>query len=118
MLLSSMLLIVGYQAVTIGFAARIFAVQEEIGPPSRTLRWGFRVLNLERGLIAGAGAVGAGLVLIAYVVLVWRAGGFGPLDVTRTLRPALVGTTLVALGVQTLLMSFFYSMLGLRLRRY
>jgi hypothetical protein len=117
MLLSSMLVIVGYQAVTIGFAARIFALQQEIGPPSRALRWGFRVLNLERGLIAGAAAVVAGLALIGYVVLVWSAHGFGPLDVTRTLRPVLIGTVLIALGMQTVLMSLFYSMLGLRLRQ-
>jgi len=116
MLLSSMLVIIGYQAITIGFAARIFALQQEIGPPSRALQWGFQVLNLERGLIAGAMAIVAGLVLIGYVVLVWSARGFGPLDVARTLRPVLIGTTLVALGVQTVLMSLFYSMLGLRLR--
>jgi len=117
MLLSSVLVIVGYQAVTIGFAARIFALQQEIGPPSRALRWGLEVLNLERGLIAGAVVVVAGLVLIGYVVLVWSAHGFGPLDVTRTLRPVLVGTMLVALGMQTLLMSLFYSMLGLGLKQ-
>ena len=117
MLLASMLVIVGYQAVTIGFAARIFALQQEIGPPSRALRWGFQVLNLERGLIAGAAVVVAGLVLIGYVALVWSAHGFGPLDVTRTLRPVLLGTMLIALGMQTLLMSLFYSMLGLGLRQ-
>ncbi|TMK77505.1 MAG: glycosyltransferase family 2 protein [Actinobacteria bacterium] len=117
MLVSSMLVIVGYQAVTIGFAARIFALQQEIGPPSRALRWGFRVLNLERGLIAGALAVIAGVALIGYVVLIWSAHGFGPLDVNRTLRPVLIGGVLIALGMQTLLMSLFYSMLGLRLRQ-
>lgn len=116
MLLSSMLVIVGYQAMTIGFAARIFAVQEEVGPPSQALQWGFRVLNLERGLILGAIAILAGLALIGYVVGIWTARDFGSLDVNRTLRPVLIGTTLVALGVQTVLMSLFYSMLGLRLR--
>jgi len=117
MLLSSMLVIVGYQAVTIGFAARIFALQQEIGPPSGALRWGFQVLNLERGLIAGAVAVVAGLALIGYVVLLWSSHGFGPLDVGQTLRPVLIGAVLVALGVQTVLMSLFYSMLGLGLRQ-
>jgi hypothetical protein len=112
-----MLVIVGYQAVTIGFAARFFALQQEIGPPSQALRWGFKVLNLERGLIAGAVGVVVGLVLIGSVILVWSARGFGPLDIAQTLRPVLVGTTLVALGVQTVLMSLFYSMLGLRLRQ-
>ncbi len=65
----------------------------------------------------GSVAVVAGLVFIGYVIAVRAGGGFGPLDVTWTLRPVLVGTTLVALGTQTLLMSLFYSMLGLGLRR-
>src|SRR5262249_1331489 len=117
MLVSSMLVLVGYQAVTIGFAARIFALQQEIGPPSRALRWGFTVLNLERGLVAGAVAILAGFALVGYVVVVWSIHGFGPLDLSRTLRPVLLGTVLVALGMQTLLMSLFYSMLGLSYRR-
>ena len=49
----------------------------------------------------------SGLALIGYVALLWSAHGFGPLDVTRTLRPVLIGTVLVALGMQTLLMSLF-----------
>jgi len=59
----------------------------------------------------------AGVALIGYVVLIWSAHGFGPLDVNRTLRPVLIGGVLIALGMQTLLMSLFYSMLGLRLRQ-
>jgi hypothetical protein len=92
-------------------------VKQEIGPPSQALRWGFKVLNLERGLITGSAAVVTGLAFIGYLIAVWAGGGLGPLDVTWTLRPVLVGTTLVALGTQTLLMSLFYSMLGLALRR-
>ena len=90
-------------------AARIFAVREEIGPPSLWLQRGFKVLTLERGLIAGGLAllVGAGLIVITFAQ--WAAQDFGPLDLHLLLRPMIIGTTLIALGSQTVLMSFFYT---------
>ncbi len=113
MMMAALLITVGYQGLTMGFAARIFAVQQGIGRASPALRFGFRALNLERGLLAGAGILLAGAVLIGVVVASWAAGSFGPLDTARTLRPVVAGITLVTLGVQTVLMSLFYSMLGL-----
>jgi glycosyltransferase involved in cell wall biosynthesis len=114
MLISSLLMIVGYQAMTAGFAARIYALQEEIGPPSKALQFGFRVLNLERGMELGAGLLLAGLLFIGYVLLIWVKQSLGALDTNQTLRPVVVGATLLALGAQTMLMSLFYSMLGLQ----
>ncbi|MCX5671791.1 MAG: glycosyltransferase family 2 protein, partial [Planctomycetota bacterium] len=46
---SSLMAIVGYQSITIGIAARIYAVQEEIGPPSALLQDSFKIFTLERG---------------------------------------------------------------------
>ncbi|MBI4580964.1 MAG: glycosyltransferase [Planctomycetes bacterium] len=112
-MLGALLVTVGYQGLTMGFAARIYAVQHGIGRASRALQFGFRLLNLERGLLAGGGVLAAGVVLIGLVVGLWAAGSFGPLDTGYTLRPLTAGMTLVTLGVQTILMSFFYSMLGL-----
>jgi len=113
----SLLVIVGYQAVTTAIAARIFALEEEIGPPDPRLLGSFRVFTLERGLVAGALLVLAGGLLIGRLVAAWAAVDFGPLEVERTLRPMVLGSTLVALGMQTLGMSFVYSMLGIKRRR-
>ncbi len=55
--------------------------------------------------------VGGGLLLAA--VLKWRAAGFGRLDYPETMRWVIPGATLTALGFQTLLSSFFISILGL-----
>lgn len=112
--IASLMTIVGYTAFTIGVAARIYAVQEELGPPDPPLQKAFSYFTLERGIAAGAIAfvIGAGLI----AVLGYRAltVGIRPDEVTTTMRPMLVGATLVALGVQTVLMSFFYSMLGIQ----
>jgi hypothetical protein len=117
MLLASLLVIVGYQAVTTAIAARIFAVSEEIGPPSRWWMEGaFRTFTLERGLAAGAIVTLAGVAFIGFALHGWIRSGFGPLEPAVTMRPVSIGATLVALGFQTLLMSFLYSMLGIRRR--
>ncbi|MBX3358464.1 MAG: glycosyltransferase family 2 protein [Phycisphaeraceae bacterium] len=117
LLAASLMVIVGYQALTIGIAARIFAMREEIGPPSPVMLRLFSHLTLELGLIVGALVAAAGVGLIGWLVARWGLAGFGNLDVGRTLRPMIVGATLTAIGVQTVLMSFFYSMLGIQNRR-
>lgn len=116
LIVASLMIIVGYQALTIGLAARIYAMEEEIGPPSPALRRAFAVFNLERGLVAGSIVGLAGLSLIAWLAWRWVAGGFGPLDIRANARPLVIGATLAAVGAQTVLMSFFYSMLGVRHR--
>jgi hypothetical protein len=73
-------------------------------------------MNLERGLILALLAFLAGVVLLALAVNKWRLSGFGNLDYRDTLRWVVPGATLTALGVQTMLSSFFVSILGLSRR--
>jgi len=114
---ASLLVLVGYQAVTTAIAARIFALEEQIGPPAPRLERALQLFTLERGLVAAAALLVVGALLIGRLFLAWADTGFGPLEVQRTLRPMVLGSTLVALGMQTLLMSFLYSMLGIKRRR-
>ena len=117
MVVASLLVIVGYQAVTTAIAARIFAVSEEIGPPAPWMQRAFDVFTLERGLLAGALLALLGLGGIALAAWRWAQTGFAPLDPVLTLRPVILGATVAAVGVQTLLMSIVYSMLGILRRR-
>lgn len=112
--IAGLMVIVGYTAFTIGVAARIYAVQEELGPPDPWLQKSFSRFTLERGILAGGLLFAVGAALIG--ALVWKALSVGIRtdEVTTTMRPMIVGATLVAVGVQTVLMSFFYSMLGIR----
>ncbi len=113
---ATLALLTGYQAVTTAAAARIYAVEEEIGPPAPGYERLFETFTLERGLAVGALLVLAGLALVGGLLWQWQAVGFGPLDLEQTLRPMIVGAALVALGIQTLCMSFVYSMLGIKRR--
>ena len=76
----------------------------------------FSIVNLERGLIISAVAMMIGLWLLAGAVIQWRDVNFGNLDYARTMRLVVPGVTLTALGFQTVLSSFFVSILGMRRR--
>ncbi|MEO1934159.1 MAG: glycosyltransferase family 2 protein [Myxococcales bacterium] len=117
MQLASLFVIVGYQAMTTAIAARIFAVSEEIGPSAPWMQRAFKIFTLERGLSAGLLVSLAGVAFIGVAVRSWAELDFGPLEPSTTMRPVSLGATLIALGMQTLLMSFLYSMLGIRRRR-
>ena len=58
----------------------------------------------------------AGVMLIAVAVGQWIARDLGSLDYAQTMRWVIPGTILVTLGVQTVLSSFFFSILGLSRR--
>ena len=114
---AALMLIVGYQAMVAGAAMRIFALTEEIGPPSPFLQRAFKVFTLERGVVAGLLASLAGLAFIAVPVWLWLRSGLGDLNPETTLRPMIVGSTLLAVGIETVLMSFVLSMLGMERKR-
>ena len=116
MLIGSLLVTVGYGAITTAFAMRIFALVEELGPPAPRLERSFGFLTLERGIAAGLLVAGVGAALIVGQLWSWSRSGWDPTDVAVTLRPSVLGATLVAVGMQTVLASFVYSMLGIRRR--
>jgi hypothetical protein len=76
----------------------------------------FQVVKLERGLLLATAALLVGLVLLLAAVNKWRLVGFGHLDYSQTMRLVVPGATLTALGVQTILSSFFVSILGMHRR--
>jgi glycosyltransferase involved in cell wall biosynthesis len=116
LLYSSLAILAGQQAVFFALFTKSFAIGEGLLPMDpRTARF-FDLATLERGLMAGAAAVMFGVSLLGAVALSWWRNGFGPLEYATTMRWAIPGATLTAAGVQTILASFFVSILGLRRR--
>jgi len=114
LLFASLALLCGYQSVAFAIFSKAFAVSQGLMPEDPRLTKFFQVMNLERGLVlAGVGMfLGVGLLLAA--VWQWWQAGFGPLDYERTMRLVIPGSMLTALGFQTVLSSFFASILGMR----
>ena len=116
LLFSSLAVLLGYQSALFAIFAKTFGINEGILPEDSRFRHFFQIMNLERGLALGTVSLLVGLVLLAETVRQWVGAGFGPLDYSHTMRWVIPGVTLVALGFQTILSSFFVSMLGMKHR--
>lgn len=116
LLFASLALICGYQSVLFAVITKVFAIEEELLPRDPRLEKLYSPFGLEKGVAAGAAAMAAGIVFLAISVGQWRSAGFGDLDYEKTMRWVIPGVTLTALGFQTILSSFFLSILGLRRR--
>jgi glycosyltransferase involved in cell wall biosynthesis len=116
LLFASLSVILGYQSIQFAVFTKAFAINEGLMPPDPRMAKLVEVASLEVGLVAGSLAMLAGLVLLAGAVNQWRLVSFGHLDYARTMRWVIPGVTLTALGFQTLLSSFFMSILGLNRR--
>ena len=114
LLFASLFIIMGYQAVLFAVMAWTFATAEGLMPMSARLRRWYSRIDLERGVLAGVVSMLAGAALLIVAVMQWRAAGYGDLDYGRTMRIVIPGVTLTALGFQTVLSSFFLSLLGMR----
>jgi hypothetical protein len=115
-LCAAMAILIGFQAICFGLFARTFAVTEGLLPEDSLLNVFFLAFTLETGLAVGAVLIVGGLAGSAYAVNAWRLQGFGPLDFSHTLRIVIPSATAITLGFQTVLSSFFVSILGLARR--
>jgi hypothetical protein len=109
--------ILGFQAIAFGLFTKIFAISEGLLPEDARLNSLFRYMTLETGLLGGVVLLAGGLAGAVWALSVWQAAGFGAIDETsRTLRIVIASVTALALGVELILASFFFSILGLRRR--
>jgi hypothetical protein len=116
LLFASLALIIGFQSVLFAVFAKLFAINEGLLPYDPRLTRFFDVVNLERGLIVGTISLAVGIALLLAALNQWRVHDFGQLDYAYTMRWAIPGATLTALGVQTVLGSFFVALLAMRRR--
>jgi glycosyltransferase involved in cell wall biosynthesis len=113
LLFASLVIICGYQSLMFALFAKVFAASQGLLPPDARLDRIQSGAALERGLFGGATAALAGVVLLVLAINKWRVAGFGELDYASTMRLVVPGVTLTALGFQTVLASFFISVLAL-----
>jgi hypothetical protein len=116
LLVASLCILLGYQSVLFALFTKTFAISEGLLPPDPRLEKFFRGVTLERGLIAAGALTVSGLALIAWAAESWRQTGFGDLDYSATMRRVIPGVTATALGFETILASFFVSILRLARR--
>ncbi len=116
LLFASLAILCGYQSFLFAVFTKTFAVNEGLMPADMRFNRFHQLVNLERGLIIAFLAMLAGVGLLVAAVNQWRLANFGHLDYAHTMRLVVPGATLTALGFQTMLSSFFVSLLGMHRR--
>lgn len=111
MLVSGLILLVGFQALICFWSARLFSVRHGLVEEGPTVRAWAAWWTLERGLMVSMAAVFVGVGMIGFEFFQWWSVGFGPLDYPVSLRMVIPGTVAVALGVQAFLGSFMATLL-------
>ena len=114
LLFAAAMVLVGFQAVQFGFLSKVFAMTTGLVPWKPGLKRLFRVITLEIGLLVGIFLILSGIAGAFLALRFWENVGFGPLDPSKTMRIAVPAVLAVVLGCQTIMSSFFFSMLGMR----
>ena len=114
LLYTSAFLLVGFQFIIFYGLTKIFAVENELLPKSKRYNKLFKIINLEKGLLIGFCLLLIGLFLSFKGLSVWSDTNYGSLDTSTTLRIIIPAITLLQLGIQTILFSLFFSVLGLK----
>ena len=109
-----MLVIIGVQLVAFAFFAKVFAIAEGLLPADPRFARVFKFFTLENGLVVGALAFAAGVLLLAGSVWIWRQAGFGSIPYPENLRRIIASVTLIVVGHQVMAASWFLSVLGLK----
>ena len=95
------------------FFAKVFASSAGLLPQDDRIVRLTRYVSLETGLIVGALLTLGGLAGSVYAFWIWKAASFGELAPIEMLRLIVPCVTFITLGVETILSSFFLSVLGL-----
>jgi glycosyltransferase involved in cell wall biosynthesis len=109
MIAGAMLVIAGSQAVALGLVARAYGVHH-LGEHDPLFERDDGRFTLERGLLAGAALVLAGIVVGAVILVQWIDRGFGALGEEHL---AVFSLTMVVVGIQVILTSFLLSIVAL-----
>ena len=114
LLYALMSILLGFQAIAFAAFTKVFAISEGLLPEDRRLMIVFRYIKLETGLVIGALLVLLGIGGSILAVSDWRAQHFGQLNPSQTLRLVSPSVVAMTLGLETILSSFFLSVLGMK----
>jgi len=116
LLYAAFAVVIGFQSIVFALFTKAFAISEGLLPPDPRIEKALGRASLELGLLAGTLLTLAGIAGSVYGFYQWSTQEFGPLNASESLRVVIPSLTCLVLGVQTVLSSFFLSVLMLRRR--
>lgn len=114
LLFTAVSLLIGFQFILFYGLTKVFTVENGLLPKSKKYDKQFQFINLEKGLIVGALLIILGIVLSVLAYNYWQDLNFGDITNSNTLRLVIPAITSMLLGVQVILFSLFFSILGLK----
>ncbi len=114
----STFLVAGFQSVLFWFLSRMYALQAGLYPETEGDHKFARLITLERGLVAGALLMLAGVATAFFALWQWKLTGFGDLDLGHMARIVIPSSLAISLGMEITLFSFLLSTFGLNVRPY
>ena len=114
LLFCAMVFLLGFQCVTFWFFTKIFAIERGLLPKVSWWDEFFKVISLEKGIWIGLFIFSLGAASWMIFFRSWMNSGFDQLDPTVTMRTAIPSVTFMIWGFQTIMYSFFFSILGLK----
>ncbi|WP_040278861.1 glycosyltransferase family 2 protein [Psychroserpens damuponensis] len=114
LLYTASMILIGFQFFVFYALTKVFAVENELLPKSNRYQNLFKYISLEKGLVFGFLFVLIGIILSVKGVSDWNMANFGKLNPSHTLRIIIPAIFTMLLGIQVILFSLFFSILGLK----
>ena len=108
-ILASAMLSVGHLAALMGLSAQLYGIQEGYRVAGAKTQMLTRVSSLEAMLGAGSVLIAVGIIALLAVLWQWTGRQFTNI---YNILPAVIGTTLITIGFQTIMGGFLISILG------
>ncbi len=116
MILSSALLLTGFQMVCFYALSRIFAVRFNLLPTSPRFERLRSKITVDNACISGGILLFVALIATLAGVFSWGATGFGDMNASSVVRPASLAVVSASFGVQLITTGFLSSMLQQQIR--
>jgi glycosyltransferase involved in cell wall biosynthesis len=110
---ASMLSILGWQVLNLGFAAKVYIHVIGLEETKTMKKILDDIFTLERALVLGSVIFLAGLLMSCYIILIWAKGHFGEL---AQFKNGIFSLTMIVMGLQTIFTSFLTSVLQIKYR--
>ncbi len=114
LLFTTVCILIGFQFILFYGLTKVYTVENGLLPKSKNYDRQFKFINLEKGLITGVILILIGLTLSFIASSNWYELNFGNITNSKTLRLVIPAITSMLLGVQVILFSLFFSILGLK----
>lgn len=114
MIVSSFALLIGFQFVFFHSFAKIYSITSGLLPSDKKFENIFKYFTLERGLLTGIIIFLAGAIVMFMNFFNWSSAGFPDLVPSIFVRRILSGIVPCVLGIQIIIFSFIFSIIGIK----